>query len=866
VKEKKSPRLSFVRLWKGKLVRAVGRGSLPVLLGIVLVPAGLAQTTPAAVSPATTLTLRGTVRDAAGQPLELVVVGVEGQPGGANTDAQGRFELKIRQPVAGQRAVLVVRRLGFAPVRQVLSLPADAGRELSFTLRADARSLGGVTVRARSDEANEREQVSITRLDPRTAKVLPSPFGDFNAILKTLPGVQSNNELSSTYNVRGGNYDENLVYVNGFEVYRPFLVTTAQQEGLSFINPDLVRSVEFSSGGWQPKYGDKLASVLSVDYKTPEKFAASFTASLTGGAAHAEARSASGRVSYLAGIRYKNAQYVLSSLRQQQGGYNPTFYDGQAFVTIGLGKKEDMQRTQLSLLGVLAHNDYRFTPETGQATFSTATNQFTRLFIAYDGRERMQYDTYQGGLSLKHDFTPSLQMELLGSAVGSRELEYRDVEAAYTFAEINRDPNSDQFNEPVRQRDIGSEFRHSRNTLKARVLTAEYRGRWTPGSAHTLRWGAKIGHEKIDDVLDEYSFVDSADFVPDSRRSRLLSNLQLTSTRTQAYVQDTWAFDTLRTLTYGARVHHWSVNGQTVISPRVQFSAISRRHPNRSFKAAVGVYYQPPFYRELRSTVGERSEPSQPLVQTGVLNPELRAQRSLHFIVGKDVTFQQFGRPFKLTTEAYYKYLTDVVPYDVDNVRLRYFARNNATAYAAGFDARISGEFVKGAESWFSLGVLTTRENLSDDSTTTYNPDGTVLGRAPKGYIRRPQDQRLNFGIFFQDHLPDNPSVRGYVNIVFGTGLPFSPPNLPDERGTAELTRSYKRVDLGVSKVLSLRTGPKPHLYSLESLWLGLEILNVLAANNVAGYSYLQDINGRTYAVPSYLSQRLVNLRVIARF
>jgi hypothetical protein len=873
VKEKKSPRLPFVRLWKGKVVRTLGRTSLSVLLlGAAAAGAQAQPTTPPAASQ-TTLTLRGSVRDAAGQPLELVVIGVEGQPGGTNTDAQGRFELQIRQPAAGQRAVLVVRRLGFGSVRQALSLPADAGRELSFTLRPDARSLGGVTVRARSEQAAEREQVSITRLDPRSAKVLPSPFGDFNAILKTLPGVQSNNELSSTYNVRGGNYDENLVYVNGFEVYRPFLITTAQQEGLSFINPDLVRSVEFSSGGWQPKYGDKLSSVLSVDYKTPQKFASSFTASLTGGAAHVEGGTDSSRVSYVAGIRYKNAQYVLSSLRQQQGGYNPTFYDGQALVTIGLGRqkdsegrRQDMRRTQLSLLGVLAHNDYRFTPETGQATFSTATNQFTRLFIAYDGRERMQYETYQGGLSVKHDFTPALQMELLGSAVGSRELEYRDVEAAYTFAEINRDPNSDQYNEPVRQRNIGSEFRHSRNSLQARVYTAEYRGRWAPGAAHTLRWGAKIGHEKITDVLDEYSFVDSADFVPDSRRSRLRSNLSLQSTRTQAYVQDTWALDTLRTLTYGLRAHHWSVNGQTVISPRVQFSAISRRHPNRSFKAAVGVYYQPPFYRELRSTVGERSDPSQPLVQAGVLNPELRAQRSLHFIVGKDVTFEQFGRPFKLTTEAYYKYLTDVVPYDVDNVRLRYFARNNATAYAAGFDARISGEFVKGAESWFSLGVLTTRENLSDDSTTTYNPDGTVAGRAPKGYIRRPQDQRLNFGIFFQDHLPDNPSVRGYVNIVFGTGLPFSPPNLPDERGTDELTRSYKRVDLGVSKVLSLRTGPKAHLYSLESLWLGLEILNVLAANNVAGYSYLQDINGRTYAVPSYLSQRLVNLRVIARF
>jgi hypothetical protein len=720
-------------------------------------------------------------------------------------------------------------------------------------MRLDTKALGGVNITARSNQADTREQVSITRIDPRSAKGLPSPFGDFNAILKTLPGVVSNNELSSTYNVRGGNYDENLVYVNGFEIYRPFLVTSAQQEGLSFINPDLVKQIEFSSGGWQPKYGDKLASVLSVDYKTPEKFAASLTASLVGGAAHAEARSANGRVSYLAGVRYKNAQYVLSSLKQQQGGYNPTFYDAQAFVNIGLGKKEDMQRTTLGLLGVLAHNDYRFSPETGQATFSTGTNQFTRVFIAYDGRERMQFDTYQTGLNLKHDFSSNLQMELLGSALISREFEYRDVEAAYTFAEINRDPTSPDFNQAVRQRDIGSQFKHSRNSLTARIFTAETRGRWNPGASHTVRWGAKIGREKITDKLDEYSFADSADFVPDSRRTRLLSDLSLESTRTQGFAQDTWSLDSLHTVTYGARAHYWTTNGQLVISPRIQYSGISRSHPNRSFKAAVGVYYQPPFYRELRNQAGDRTDPSQPLIQTANLNLELRAQKSYHFIVGKEINFKQFGRPFKFSAEAYYKYLTDVVPYDVDNVRLRYFAKNNATAYAAGFDARISGEFVKGAESWFSLGVLTTREDVEGDG---------------KGYIRRPQDQRLNLGIFFQDHLPDNPSVRGYVNLVYGTGLPFSPPNQPDLRGTDALTTSYKRVDLGFSKVIGLKNNdaPKAHFYSFESLWLGLEILNVLAANNVAGYSYLQDVNAVTYSVPSYLSQRVVNLRLIARF
>ncbi len=847
-------------------------GGLPrvVVGGLVLllfVPVAARAQTPAPVrtapGPAATVLVTGTLRDADGQPLELAAVGVEGQPGGANTTAAGMFSLPVRVPAYGLAAVLVVRRLGYLPLRLPLRLPADAAQALRLVMRPDPKALGGVRVTARSDQADTREQVSVTRIDPRAAKEIPSPFGDFNAILKTLPGVVSNNELSSTYNVRGGNYDENLVYVNGFEIYRPFLVTSAQQEGLSFINPDLVKQVEFSSGGWQPKYGDKLASVLSVDYKTPDKFAASLTGSLVGGAAHAEARSANGRVSYLAGVRYKNAQYVLNSLRQAQGGYNPTFYDAQAFVNIGLGKKDDLQRTTLGLLGVVAHNDYRFSPETGQATFSTGTNQFTRVFIAYDGRERMQFDTYQSGLNLKHDFSSRLQMELLGSALVSRESEFRDVEAAYTFAEINRDPTSPDFNQAVRQRDIGSQFKHSRNFLTARIFTAETRGRWLPGAAHTVRWGAKIGREKISDTLDEYSFADSADFVPDERRLRLRSDLSLLSTRSQGFVQDTWALDSLRTLTYGARAHYWTTNGQVVVSPRVQFSQISRQHPNHSFKAAVGVYYQPPFYRELRDQQTTRLG-----VQQAFLNPALRAQKSYHFIVGKEISFRQYGRPFKFSAEAYYKYLTDVVPYDVDNVRLRYFAKNSARAYAAGFDARVSGEFVKGAESWFSLGVLTTRENVAGDSANVVDGTGKVTGRQPKGYIRRPQDQRLNVGVFFQDHLPNNPSVRGYVNLVFGTGLPFSPPNQPDLRGTEALVTSYKRVDLGFSKVIGLKNNeaPKAHFYNFESLWLGLEILNVLAANNVAGYSYLQDVNGVTYSVPSYLSQRVVNLRLIARF
>ncbi len=827
--------------------------------GLLLAQPSHGQQAPAAGAPrAQSLVLNGTVRDAQGQPLAFVVVSVEGQPGGATTAADGRFTLRLTLPGRPEAPlVLVVRHINYQTLRQPLRLPADAGQPLQLTLQPEAKALRDVTVRARAADADGREQVSLIQLDPRTAKVLPSPFGDFNAILKTLPGVVSNNELTSTYSVRGGNYEENLLYVNGFEVYRPFLVTQAQQEGLSFVNPDLVQKVDFSTGGWQPKYGDKLSSVLDIQYKEPARFAASGTASLVGGQAHVEASSPGGRVSYLAGVRYKNAQYVFNALRQQQGQYNPTFYDGQAYVNIGLGKKDDLQKTSLGILGVVAHNEYRFAPVSGQVTFSTSTNQFTRLNIYYDGRERMQYDTYQGGLNLRHNFHPGLAIELLGSALLTRELEARDVEAAYTFAEINRDPTSPDYNQTVRQRDIGSSFSHARNNLLARVFTAELRGRWNPGgdpqSAHTIRWGVKTGREIIGDRLDEYSFADSADYVPDARRTRLAADLSLESQRSQGYVQHTWQLDSLKTLTYGLRGHYWSVNQQFVLSPRLQFAARSRRHPERSWKLAAGLYAQPPFYRELRDMAGQ-------------LNPALRAQKSLHFVVGRQVELQLMRRPFRLSTEAYYKYLTDVIPYEIDNVRLRYSAKNNARAYAAGLEARLSGEFVKGVESWLSLGLLTTKEDIAGDTITTFNDKNQRTGYQPLGYIRRPQDQRLTASIFFQDHLPDNPSVRGYVNLVFGTGLPFSPPGLPQYRGGAGSTPTYQRVDIGFSKVVSLRTTAKPHLYSLESLWLGLEILNILGANNVAGYSYLQDVNGRTYGVPSYLSQRVVNARVIARF
>ncbi len=766
-----------------------------------------------------------------GGALEQALVAIVGTNRAATTDATGRFTLNIP---AGQAVVFEARRVGFAPLRLNVAALAT-GQIQTLTFRLQATRLDDVKIYGRTDATDLREQVSVINIDPIASKLLPSPTGDFNRILATLPGVQASNELSSTYNVRGGNYDENLIYVNGIEIYRPFLVTSGQQEGLSFVNPDLAQKVEFSSGGWQPRYGDKLSSVLAVEYKRPTKFGASASGSLTGGTAHVEALSRSGRLTYLAGVRYRDTRYILKAL-PTEGNYTPRFFDAQAAVTANLGPRGDSARTTLGVLLSGARNDFRFQPLTRETNFGTV-NRVVRLTIFYDGQERMQYTTWQGGLNLRHRFSERLSSELITSYVTSDEREFRDLDGAFQFSDVDTDPDSKDFNQSIRKRDVGSRFDHSRNVLTARMATAEARAHWQPAIGHRVRTGVKVGREQIVDQLNEYSFLDSADYI--SQLQTLFTTLGLTSTRVQGYAQHTWEIDSARTFTYGVRAHYWSVNGQTTVSPRAQYSWRAKR-PGLTFRLAAGVYQQPPFYRELRNL-------------TGQLNTSLRAQRSYHLIGGTAYEFGQWGRSFRLTTELYAKYLDNVVPYDVDNVRLRYFARNNATAYAAGADVRLSGEFIKGTESWFSLGVMTTREKITEPGAGY-----------PNRYIRRPTDQRAQLGIMFQDQLPSNPTFRMQLFNAIGTGLPFSPPNEPAFRGTARLSRLFWRTDIGFSKLIALDAGTGK--VRLRSLWLSFEVLNLLAKNNLVSYSYVQDNDATTYAVPNYLSQRIYNFRVAANF
>ncbi|MGV3539696.1 MAG: TonB-dependent receptor [Rufibacter sp.] len=794
--------------------------------------------------------VQGKVTDAGQNPLIGATITVKDKALSTATDTKGEYQLKVEPNVS---YILSFRYIGYQTVEREMHLLPNETRFVTVELLPAQNQLG--TVRIEGLNPNDtREQVSITRIDPRLTQTIPAPFQEFNKILLTLPGVTSNNELSSSYSVRGGSFDENLVYVNGIEVYRPFLSITGQQEGLSFVNPDLVEGVTFSSGGWQPKYGDKLSSVLDIQYRTPTKFAGSVSGSLTGGSIHAEGTSAKGRLGFLIGARHKNAAYVLNSL-EVEGDYRPKFSDVQTYLTYDLSSQDHRATgadpiTQLSFLGNIAQNNYQVRPETRETSFGTLGNAM-RLLVGYDGQEQIRYTTLQGGLRLQHRFNADFSSELIYSSLYSQEREYRDLEAGYRFCDIMPTPGVSPFNRCTGERGVGTRYEYSRNRLKAALQALEARVAWQLSARSEISAGVKGGYEEIDDVLQEYSFQDSADYVFDLRNAN--GSQTLSSTRVQGFVQHRWEIDSLQTLTYGVRVHYWSVNKQLSVSPRVQYAVQFPQLPKWSFKVASGLYVQPPLYRELRDP-------------QGTLHKEVENQQAWHFIAGTEYHFTKWDRPFKLTAEAYYKYLPYIIPYEQDNMRLRYLPLNPGTAYAMGFDVRVNGEFIKGEESWFSLGLLRTREDITGDYKIVRDPqNGKPVRAGEEGYIRRPTDQLLNFGVFFQDHLPNNPTMRMYLNMVFSTGLPFGPPNQLDYRSNFE-GPSYKRVDIGFSKLITIRGAEESARFGLKSLWLSLEILNMIAANNVISYNYVKDYTGITYAVPNYLTGRLLNLRFIAKF
>lgn len=773
-----------------------------------------------------------------GEPVSYATILVNDSSKGYTANGFGEYRIKLRP---GQVHTLTFRRVGYLAATRKVTTKAGETVTVNLELQPDQSNIEQVEVIGKDEK---REQTGVFTLDAKLAKVQPSPFGDFSRLLTSLPGVVSNNELSSAYSVRGGSFDENLVYVNDIEIYRPFLVRAGQQEGLSFVNPDLVQNVDFYTGGWQSRFGDKLSSVLNVKYKEPEETRASATIGLLFRSLSVEGRSKNKRFTYVAGLRQKTARYFFGASNvfkglAVQGEYFPLFTDGQAYLTYDLTRSKDSadmpRRTVIGLLLSGASNQYSLIPTTRENSFGTFTNTL-RFTAAFDGEESMTYQTYQVGLRLSHKWNKLWRTDITLSGVNTAERERIDLESGYRLCDVQTDRSKSNFNECIFERAIGTEYQYARNRLRANVANLLNRNYYRPNAKREVEFGFGAAYERISDNLYEYGFIDSADYI--RVRPAVISDNTLESQRLNGYVQQSHFFDSNeQSLTYGVRFNHWTLNGETIFSPRIQYSFKPTWEKDWRFKVSSGVFQQPAFYREMRN-------------RQGVVNVDLRAQRSVQLVLGADHTFMMWGREFRFWSEAFGKYMDRVVPYDVENVRLRYFGTNSATAFATGADFRVSGEFIKGAESWFSLGILSTREDVDGDG---------------KGYIKRPTDQRVTFNMFFQDHLPNNPSARAYVQLTVGTGLPFGPPdNLPNRN--VFKAPPYRRLDIGFSKVLSLEDRSSRLGKIFRQVWMGLEILNVTGTENVISYNWIKDVNNTQFAIPNTLSARFLNLRIMLDF
>lgn len=777
--------------------------------------------------------IKGKIIDEQAKPIEYAAVSIKNTAIGTNTDANGDFSLETK---ASNSYNIVVKFLGLKTFEKKLS-PSEIS-DLKITLIQDTKLLNTVEIEAKN---SQRDEAGMTIINPKTTAMLPSTFGDFNKVLQSLPGVQSNSELSSTYSVRGGNYDENLIYINGIEVYRPFLVSSGQQEGLSFVNANLAASVAFSTGGWQSKYGDKLSSVMNVTYKKPKQFEGSVVLGLLGGTFHLGSSDKNDRVNFIFGYRNKSGKYLLNTL-PVQGQYFPFFNDLQSFTTFDLTnrKKEFLiaKRTELSILASYSENRYSFEPTTQQSTFGTATEQLL-LDVGFEGKEQMKYDTWQGGAKFSHWFTPNYKAEFYLSGMDSKEQEYINIEAGYRLCDANIDPENKNLKDNCASiRGIGTLFRYARNSLHARILSSETRHYLRFSKNKTFEFGIKYTNENFKDNISQYSFSDSLDYIVLNPKFSgfppLDKQIALNTNRFSGYTQINFILDTNHKISIGNRIGYWNLNRQFMISPSLQYAYKPNWKKDVIFKFSVGIYRQPPFYRELRNF-------------EGIINPNLRAQTALNLTSGIDYAFKLGSSPFRFSTEIYYKNMWDVVPYDIDNVRLRYYGTNNAIAYSTGIDTRISGEFVKGSESWFSISLMKTEEKI----------DGF-------DWVRRPTDQRVNFAVFFQDHVPKIPAWKVFVSLIFNSGLPFSLPDSPTNRSSFTAP-AYRRADIGTHYTFFFNDKTISKKF-FESITLGLECLNVFEFNNTISYQWIADFNNRYYAVPNTLSTRFLNLKLTASF
>lgn len=793
--------------------------------------------------------VKGKVLDEYDRPIEFASVSVKDFAGGTKTNEKGEFNFEVP---AERNLQLVFSFLGYEKKVIYKRLTKDEIYNLVVVLKSTSVQIKEFT---KKDDRKRNEAGSV-RIDPKKHALLPSTVGGIEGLLKIF--LSNNNELTSQYNVRGGNFDENLVYINDFEVYRPFLVRSGQQEGLSIINPDLVSGVNFSTGGFQAKYGDKMSSVLDITYKRPKEFAGSATLSMLGVGAHIEGTGIRNRLSYMLGVRQKSNQYLLQA-QQTKGVYNPTFTDVQSYLSYQFNTE-----WQLDFFGNYARNRFDFVPESSTQSFGLINKAF-QLRTFFTGAETDKFDSRYGGLSLTNTPNDRLTLKLIASGFQTNETETYDIQGEYLLGEIETDLGKENFGEVKYALGTGLIHNYARNYLNVNVGNLGHKGSYD-AKRHFLQWGVNGEFVGISDKLNEWERRDSAGFSQPFSDSvlnmakRYKTSQDFGYQRITAYLQDNIAFDSLGlVLTGGIRFNYNTLNNEVLVSPRLQLSYKPKwEKRDVIFRAATGIYNQPPFYREMRSL-------------DGTINTNVKAQKSYHAVGGFDINFKGLaGRPFKFTTELYYKYMWDLVPYEYDNVRIRYFGRNAAKGYAYGSEFRLYGDLVKDAESWISLGIMKTGEDVLDDQIVYKGVAGNDSATVNPGYIPRPTDSRVSFGLYFADYLPRNKNFKLFLNGLYSTGLPFGPPD-QNRYGDTLRIPSYKRVDIGFSTLLidgERKDRPRYSFFKqVKSMWLSLEVFNLLGIQNTLSYTWIQDqSSNRTYAVPNRLTSRLLNLKLVTSF
>lgn len=772
---------------------------------------------------AQTFTLKGRVIDENNNPVELASVSCLSQGKATVTSLKGEYKMILR---SADSVVVKFSMLGYRTKTRILRHPKGP-QTLQVVLLSDSRTLGEVNVMGQKIQSGQTQELSTKQL-----KQIPSATGNaVEELIQSQAGVSTHSELSSQYNVRGGSFDENSVYINNIEVFRPFLVRSGQQEGLSVINPDMVDRIGFSTGGFAAKYGDKMSSALDIIYRRPKRFEASLDASLLGASAYVGFSNK--KLAWANGIRYKTNRYLLGSL-ETNGEYKPNFLDYQTYLNY-----RPNSRWSVDFIGNISDNHYNFTPHDRETRFGTLEN-VKSFRVYFDGQEKDLFRTYFGSLGITRHLGDSTSVTLMGSAFSTNEQEKYDIQGQYWLTQTETSENLG----------VGTYFQHARNYLKAHVESIKLMARHTT-KQHDVEGGVTYKMEHIKENSAEYEMRDSAGYsIPHTGKDlnmiySLRARNELNANRLEVYLQDTWRFrsggdddstQTLYTLNYGLRFAHWNFNRETILSPRVSLSIIPAFNQNLSFRLATGLYYQSPFFKELRDTTTRNS------VTYATLNRKIKSQRSLHLIAGLDYRFSMKQRPFKFTTEIYYKILGNIVPYSVNNVKVTYYGDNVASGHAAGIDMKLFGEFVPGTDSWLSLSFMNTRMKLNGLSTPL------------------PTDQRYALNLYFTDYFPGTNRWLMNLKLAYADGLPFSAPHRELERNNFRAP-AYRRADIGMS--YRLLNNEDRHSKSIfKNIWIGVDCLNLLGINNVNSYYWITDVTNQQFAVPNYLTGRQINARV----